>query len=60
MEEINVKDYKGNYRKLRVTDTKIFLDKINFDYSLKNLVALIALHGLLLPRPYNRRKKCKS
>ena len=54
-EILNVKDYKGNYKKLIVTDKKIFLNKMEFDYSLTKLVALIGLYGLLLTRPYNKK-----
>jgi len=53
-EIVNIKDHKGNYKKLIVTDKKIFLDKMEFEYSLKKLVAIISLYGLLLTRPYNK------
>ena len=58
-EEINVKDYRGRYRKLRVTKDKIYLDKQNFDYNLKNLVAVICLYGLGLTRTYTKKDNGK-
>lgn len=53
-EEISVKDYKGMYRKLKVKNGKIYLNKQKFDYTLKNLIAIIGLYSLRLTRKYTK------
>lgn len=54
-EEISVKDYRGNYRKLKISGNKIYLGKAEFDFTLKRLVAMVNLYDLRITRKYKKR-----
>ena len=55
-EEINVRDYRGNYKKLRISGNQMYLGKSKFDFTLKKLMSMVNLYGLEITRPYNNKR----
>ncbi len=56
-EIVNVKDYRGNYKKLMIDGDKIYLGKMSFEFNLRKLISLISLYDLRITKEYNRKNK---